>query len=187
MGLFKMISNALGLSKREARILVIGLDNSGKTTLIYHLKPKKATTFEVTPTVGFQVEEFSKNNINFTVYDMSGQGRYRSLWEHYYADVQAIIYVIDSTDRLRMCVAKEELDVLLNHEEIRNVRIPILFFANKMDLAGSMTPEECLDELALDQLHDKEWHITPSNAITGAGINEGIEWLCDKLAGRNRK
>jgi GTPase SAR1 family protein len=41
MGLFKMISDALGLSKREARILVIGLDNSGKTTLIYHLKPKK--------------------------------------------------------------------------------------------------------------------------------------------------
>ena len=92
-----MIASALGLTRQEARILVIGLDNSGKTTLIHHLKPKKATTFEVTPTVGFQVEEFSKNNINFTIYDMSGQGRYRSLWEHYYSDVQAIIYGTMST------------------------------------------------------------------------------------------
>jgi ADP-ribosylation factor-like protein 6 len=92
----------------------------------------KASTFEVTPTVGFQVEEFAKNNLHFTVYDMSGQGRYRSLWEHYYADVQAIIYVIDSTDKIRMCVAKEELDQLLNHEDIKRSKAPILFYANKV-------------------------------------------------------
>ena len=63
---------------------------------------------------------------------MSGQGRYRSLWEHYYTDVQAIIYVLDSTDRLRICVAKEELSQLLSHEEIRKIRVPVLFFANKV-------------------------------------------------------
>jgi ADP-ribosylation factor-like protein 6 len=92
----------------------------------------QAKTIEVTPTVGFTIEEFSKNNISFTVYDMSGQGRYRSLWEYYYADVQAIIYVLDSTDKIRMCVAKEELEILLNHAEIKPVRIPVLFFANKV-------------------------------------------------------
>jgi len=184
MGLFKMIARALGLSKTEARILVIGLDNSGKTTLINHLKPKKATTLEVTPTVGFQVEEFSKNNINFTVYDMSGQGRYRSLWEHYYADVQAIIYVLDSADRLRMCVAKEELEQLLNHEHIKSTRCPVLFFANKMDAPGALSLEECMEELELDKLRDKPWHITSSNAKSGAGIAEGIEWLCDSIGER---
>lgn len=78
------------------------------------------------------MEEFSKNNINFTVYDMSGQGRYRNLWEHYYSDVEAIIFVLDSTDRLRMCVAKEELDQLLAHEEIKKTHAPIVFFANKV-------------------------------------------------------
>jgi hypothetical protein len=93
---------------------------------------EQANTFEVTPTVGFQVEEFSKNNLHFTVYDMSGQGRYRSLWEHYYSEVQAIIYVVDSTDRIRMCVAKEELEQLLNHEEIKRSKAPLLFFANKV-------------------------------------------------------
>lgn len=187
MGFFKMISNAVGWAKKEARILVIGLDNSGKTTLIHHLKPKKATTMEITPTVGFQVEEFSKNNISFTVYDMSGQGRYRSLWEHYYAEVEAIIYVLDSTDRLRMCVAKEELEQLLSHEEIKKSNAPILFFANKMDIAGAMSPDECLDELALDRIRDKPWHIAPSNAITGDGINEGVEWLCNNLGNRGHK
>ena len=64
---------------------------------------------------------------------MSGQGRYRSLWEHYYADVQAIIYVVDSTDKIRMCVAKEELDQLLNHEDIKRSKAPILFYANKVN------------------------------------------------------
>lgn len=70
-----MIASVFGMSKQEAKILVIGLDNSGKSTLIHHLKPKTttATPFEVTPTVGFQIEEFKKNNINFTVFDMSGQ------------------------------------------------------------------------------------------------------------------
>ena len=147
--------------------------------------PYQTTNTEITPTVGFQVEEFTKNSINFTVYDMSGQGRYRSLWEHYYTDVEAVIFVLDSTDRLRMCVAKEELTQLLSHEEIKKTRAPVLFFANKvstrrqkcnasfdfthksiyfltvqMDIPGALTPEECMDEMDLDIIRDKAWHIT---------------------------
>ena len=114
---------------------------------------------------------------------MSGQGRYRSLWEHYYSDVQAIIFVLDSTDRLRMCVAKEELEQLLAHEAIRKIAAPILFFSNKvglpsflllclnmkiyssvlhyqMDIPGAMTPEECMEDLSLPKIRDKPWHIT---------------------------
>ena len=79
---------------------------SGKTTIINHIKPKQLQSNEVTPTVGFSVEEFAKDNIHFTIFDMSGQSRYRELWEHYYRDVQAIVYVLDSTDRIRMAVAK---------------------------------------------------------------------------------
>lgn len=186
MGLFKMIANSIGWNKQMARVLVIGLDNSGKTTLIHHLKPKKAQTLEVTPTVGFQVEEFSKNGINFTVYDMSGQGRYRSLWEHYYLDVEAIIFVIDSTDRIRICVAREELEQLLDHGQIRDTMAPILFFANKMDVPGAMSPDECVEELRLDKIKSRAWHITQSNASTGAGINDGIEWLCLNIGNRHK-
>ena len=91
---------------------------------------------------------------------MSGQGRYRSLWEHYYSDVEAIIFVLDSTDKFRMVVAKEELQTLLSHEDIQKTSAPILFFANKMDIAGACTPEECMDDLELDKIREKPWHIT---------------------------
>lgn len=75
MGLFKVLTNALGIKKTQVRILVVGLDNSGKTTLVNHLKPKKSQSREVVPTIGFQVEEFTKANLNFTIFDMSGQVR----------------------------------------------------------------------------------------------------------------
>jgi GTPase SAR1 family protein len=63
---------------------------------------------------------------------MSGQGRYRSLWEHYYIEVQAVIFVLDSTDKIRICVAKNELEALLANNDIKASNIPILFFANKV-------------------------------------------------------
>jgi ADP-ribosylation factor-like protein 6 len=191
MGLLSMIAAAFGFGKKEARILVIGLDNSGKTTIINYLKAKKGApaniSYEVTPTVGFQVEEFASNNIKFTVYDMSGQGRYRSLWEQYYEDAQAIIYVLDSTDKLRMCVAKEELWTLLGNEMIKSKNIPVLFFANKIDIPGSLTPDQCMDELDLYKIREKPWHIISSNGLSGTGIQEGIKWLCDQVGKSNRK
>jgi len=75
----------------------------------------QTTPSDVVPTVGFSVEEFTRNGLTFTVFDMSGQGRYRNLWEHYYKEVGGIIFCIDSTDKLRMCVAKDELESLLAH------------------------------------------------------------------------
>ena len=70
---------------------------------------------------------------------MSGQGRYRNLWEHYYKECQEIVFVVDSSDKLRMVVAKDELDMLLQHPDIRSRKIPILFFANKMDCRDSLS------------------------------------------------
>ncbi|KAG5181274.1 ADP-ribosylation factor family [Tribonema minus] len=184
MGLFKKLATALGLSKYEARIVVVGLDNSGKTTLINNIKPKKASTFEVTPTVGFQVESFAKDNLNFTIFDMSGQSRYRELWGHYYREVQAIIFVLDCTERVRMCVAKEELDELLTHPDVSNSCTPILIFANKMDLPGALSAVDCMEQLDLQRISNKPWQIEASNALTGEGIDRGLEWLAEKLRGR---
>jgi len=174
------IAAAFGWKRREARVLVVGLDNSGKTTIINQIKPRKEKSLEVTPTVGFQVEEFSKNNVNFTVFDMSGQSRYRTLWEHYYRDVEAIVFVLDSADRVRMCVVKDELDALLSHKELSSRDVPILFFANKMDLPDALDVVAIVDELALDRIQDQPWHITSTDAISGDGIDEGLSWLVDQ-------
>ena len=167
------------------RILVVGLDNSGKTTIINQLKPgvKGQTTqsSEVTPTVGFSLEEFARDNLNLTVFDMSGQSRYRSLWEHYYRDVQAIIYVLDSTDKVRMCVAKDEMDSILQHKDLVHKDIPLLFFANKSDLPGALEPVDIAEQLELHEVEEKPWHITASNALTGEGLEDGIAWMADKV------
>ena len=157
-------------------------------------------------------------NVGFTAFDMSGQGRYRNLWEHYYRDCQGIIFVVDSSDRLRMVVAKDELDMLLQvrschcsfdnlcifaeifivvqHPDIQARRLPILFFANKMDLRDAMSSVKVSQTLGgifqfssisdslipgLERLLDKPWHICASNANTGEGLQEGIEWLTGQI------
>uniref|UniRef100_A0A3B4YK36 ADP-ribosylation factor-like 6 n=1 Tax=Seriola lalandi dorsalis TaxID=1841481 RepID=A0A3B4YK36_SERLL len=116
MGLLDKLSGWLGLRKKEVNVLCLGLDNSGKTTIINQLKPTNTQAQEIVPTIGFNIEKFKSSSLSFTVFDMSGQSRYRNLWEHYYKESHAIIFVIDSGDKLRMVVAKEELDTLLNHE-----------------------------------------------------------------------
>ncbi|XP_068755581.1 ADP-ribosylation factor-like protein 6 isoform X1 [Montipora capricornis] len=210
MGVFDKLASWLGLKKKEINVLCIGLDNSGKTTIINKLKPKETQAQDIVPTVGFTVEKFMSQSLNFTVFDMSGQGRYRNLWEHYYKLVfeergklveymkknlseqnreptnqltaQAVIFVLDSSDHLRMVVAKEELDFLLSHSDIASRRgLPILFFANKMDCKDALSAVQCSKKMGLDSMSDKPWHICASNALTGDGLNEGVEWLTDQI------
>ncbi|XP_065665126.1 ADP-ribosylation factor-like protein 6 [Hydra vulgaris] len=180
MGFLDKLSKIFG-KKKEASILCLGLDNSGKTTIINRLKPEKTQTTDIVPTVGFTIEKLALPGLTFTVFDMSGQGRYRNLWEHYYRDAQAIIFVIDSSDKFRIVVAKEELDELLNHGDIKMKAIPVLFFANKMDMRDSLSPVQISNLLKLDTLREKPWHICASNAITGEGLHEGVEWLTEQI------
>jgi ADP-ribosylation factor-like protein 6 len=173
-----------GASKRNvANIIVVGLDNSGKTTIINRLKPPEAQNMDVVPTIGFTVEKFRTKSLQLTAFDMSGQGRYRNLWEHYYRDCHGIIFVLDSSDKLRVAVARDELDQLLAHPDIVNRRIPILFYANKMDVRDSMTSVRCSTALELSRLENKPWHICATNALTGEGLDEGITWLTDEIRG----
>lgn len=181
MAFFNKLGEWLGIKKKEASVLIVGLDNSGKTTIINKLKPEETRSHDIVPTVGFNVEKFQTKSLGFTVFDMSGQGRYRNLWEQYYRECNGIIYVIDSSDKLRMSVAKEELQMLLEHQHIRERRIPILIFANKMDLKDSLSSVKCSGLLELEKIFDKPWHICASNALTGEGLMEGITWFSDQI------
>lgn len=176
-----VFAKMFGSNKKQAQVLCVGLDNSGKSTIINHLKPNETKTEDVVATVGFTVEKFQTSSVRFTVFDMSGQGKYRDLWEHYYKEAQAIVYVIDSSDKLRIVVAKSELALLLDHPAIKSRKIPILFFANKMDQRDALTSVKCSRMLDLDKIEDKPWHICASNALTGEGLHEGVQWLSDQL------
>ncbi|KAF7496479.1 ADP-ribosylation factor-like protein 6 [Sarcoptes scabiei] len=222
--IFGRFLTILGLKKREANILVVGLDNSGKSTILNYLKRKEERTDDIVPTVGYTVERLSgiernRTGISLTAFDMSGQGRYRNLWEHYYEKVEGIIFVIDSTDSLRLAVARDELEMLLKHQnieyhsnentieesskifernenekietesnEIKFVQsVPILFFANKMDLKGAISTLKISQTLGLHQLSHDQWHVQSSNALTGEGIQEGIDWFLTQLAKNKSK
>lgn len=179
--IFTRLLRALGLLKRPAKVIVVGLDNSGKSSLINALKPARAASYEVTPTVGFAMERFERGGFTFSVWDMSGASTYRSLWETYYKGVDAVLFVLDSSDRMRVCVARDELDTLLAHADIAAAKPPMLFFANKQDLPGALEPAEASVLLGLPALTDRAWQITASNALTGDGVQEGLAWLVQTL------
>jgi len=174
---------ALFSSKRKVKMLIVGLDNSGKTTIINWMKPKKRGTSvtEVTPTISFETETFSKQNFDFTVFDMSGQQNYRALWEKFYSEVDGIIFVVDSADKIRYAVAKNELETLLDHKDIKAKPVPILFLANKMDIPSSIPPKDLVAIMGLESITDRSWVIVPTNALTGEGIQDGLKWMVEKL------
>ena len=99
------------LGNVEMRILMVGLDAAGKTTILYKLKLGEVVT--PIPTIGFNVEEVTYKNISFHVWDVGGQDKIRQLWRHYYTNTQGIIFVIDSNDRDRIEDARDELHKLL--------------------------------------------------------------------------
>merc|ERR1712046_296609 len=112
---------------KEMRLLMVGLDAAGKTTILYKLKLGEVVT--TIPTIGFNVETVEYKNISFNVWDIGGQDKIRKLWRYYYANTQGLIFVIDSNDRDRIEDAREELAHMLGEEEMRNAAL--LVFANK--------------------------------------------------------
>ncbi|XP_018650083.1 ADP-ribosylation factor-like 6, arl6 [Schistosoma mansoni] len=181
MWLFEIISKMFSFLKKEVKVLVIGLDNSGKSTILNKLQSKETQNSLIVPTIGYNVEKIRVSQMMFLCFDMSGSGTYRNLWEKFYKECEAIIYVVDSSDELRLTVVEDEFQQLLKHPDICNRRIPILLFANKMDLSNSITVIEIVKILGLEKLRNKSWRIFASNAINGEGLNEGLMWLFGQL------
>ncbi|KAH3901429.1 probable ADP-ribosylation factor 3 [Saccharomycodes ludwigii] len=175
------ISRALGkvFGSREMKILMLGLDNAGKTSILYKLKLNKVKTHEA-PTVGFNVETVSYKKVKFNMWDVGGQERLRPLWRHYYPATNALIFVIDSSDRSRLNEAKEELYNIIGEKEMQNVTLLVL--ANKQDLKTAMKPQELSKYLELDKNIKKNrqlWCCVGSNALTGQGLVEGLSWIAN--------
>nr|ABI14192.1 ADP-ribosylation factor 1 [Pfiesteria piscicida]ABI14193.1 ADP-ribosylation factor 1 [Pfiesteria piscicida]ABI14201.1 ADP-ribosylation factor 1 [Pfiesteria piscicida] len=168
------------VGKQEQRLLMLGLDAAGKTTILYKLKLGEVVT--TIPTVGFNVETLEYKNLCFTVWDIGGQDKIRRLWRHYYQGTHGLIYVVDSNDRERVDVAREELQHMLREEEMQDAAV--LVFANKQDLPNSMTAAEVAEKLGLQELRRQQWFIQAACAATGEGLYEGLDWLSRTLSKR---
>ena len=101
----------------QQRIVMLGLDNAGKTTILYKLKVGQVV--QTTPTIGFNVETVSRKNVTFSVWDVGGQDQIRGLWRHYFLNTQAVIFVVDSNDNNRLKEARDELWKVLESPEVR--------------------------------------------------------------------
>nr|AAF79587.1 F28C11.12 [Arabidopsis thaliana] len=156
-------------AKKEMRILMVGLDAAGKTTILYKLKLGEIVT--TIPTIGFNVETVEYKNISFTVWDVGGQDKIRPLWRHYFQNTQGLIFVVDSNDRDRVVEARDELHRMLNEDELRDA--VLLVFANKQDLPNAMNAAEITDKLGLHSLRQRHWYIQSTCATSGEGLYEG--------------
>jgi len=162
---------------KEVRILILGLDGAGKTTILYRLQIGEVVT--TIPTIGFNVETVTYKNIKFQVWDLGGQTSIRPYWRCYYANTDAIIYVVDSQDRDRIATSKEELFAMLEEEELKDAAVLVL--ANKQDMEGAMSHAEVSEALGLSALKSRTWTIFKCSALKGEGLTEGLDWLVNTL------
>ncbi|KAJ1277699.1 hypothetical protein BS78_04G023500 [Paspalum vaginatum] len=142
-------------STREMRVVMLGLDAAGKTTILYRLH--MGEVLSTVPTVGFNVEKVQYKNVVFTVWDVGGQEKLRSLWKMYLSNSDALIYVVDSLDRERIRDARQEFQ------------------------RGAMSTDEVSEGLGLHDLRNRIWHIQGTCALRGEGLYDGLDWLSSTL------
>jgi len=166
-----------GGAGREFKLVMVGLDNAGKTTLLYRLALGEAVV--ATPTVGSNVERLQHAGVTLEVWDLGGQQGLRAAWATYYRGADAVVLVVDSADRARVAAVKNELGALLSHADLSGV--PLLVFANKQDARGACPAAELTSLLALHAVRGRDWHIQPCVAVTGGGLAEGMDWISSRV------
>jgi len=176
MGLLSLLRD-LKKDDKELRILMLGLDNSGKTTALKKMAEEDVNT--ITPTQGFNIKSVQVNGFKINVWDIGGQKHIRPYWKNYYKNTDAIIYMVDSADKRRTDEAAEELQSLLEEEELSGV--PTLVLANKQDLLGAMTAAEVMKELELTSETSRWVHVEACSAKTGEKLLEGIGKLIKQV------
>jgi|UniRef100_A0AC35GP39 ADP-ribosylation factor-like protein 5B len=164
-------------SNKEHKVIIVGLDNAGKTTILYQLLTGEVV--HTSPTIGSNVEEIVWRNIHFLMWDIGGQESLRTSWSSYYQATDFVIIVIDSTDRKRLSIIREQMYKMLAHEDL--AKASILVYANKQDVKGSMSAAEISNELNLTSVKSHQWQIQACCALTGAGIQKGLEWIASNI------
>ena len=158
------------------------MQNAGKTTILYRLSLGQLV--KTTPTIGSNVEELTYNNVKFQAWDLGGQESTRSVWDVYYMNTDAIVYVIDSMDDEYYEESKIQFHKMLNNPALKNATI--LIFANKQDLPGAKTVNKLIEDYEFDKIKSHIWHIQSCSALKGEGLVTGIKWLSEQLVFRGK-
>ena len=161
----------------EIKVLFIGLDGAGKTSIITKLKGlESGERSEIFPTAFLNCARITFNNKKFNCIEVSGLKRYRKVWKNFYNEVDGIIFVIDGTDVGRMHLIKGLINDLDNNLE---KNIPVVFMVNKQDIVDkSLNVEQVKNIIEIDRMAtDFNWHIVKTVSYTGEGINEAFDYI----------
>ncbi|CAK8686618.1 small COPII coat GTPase SAR1B-like [Clavelina lepadiformis] len=181
---FKSALSYLGLYNKSGKLMFLGLDNAGKTTLLHMLKDNKMSVHE--PTMHPTSENLVMGNISFTTYDLGGHEQARRVWKDYFPAVNGIVFLVDAADRGRFMEAKEELNSLLLDEQVANA--PVLILGNKIDTPAAVSEDELRSVFRIRSTGKGQ---VPLSSLGGArpveifmcsvlkkqGYGEGFRWL----------
>lgn len=179
MGLLTILKK-MKEKEKEMRLLMLGLDNAGKTTILKKFIGEDID--KISPTLGFNIKTIEHREYKLNIWDVGGQKSLRSYWRNYFESTDGLLWVVDSADKRRLEDCKKELHELLLEERLAGATL--LVFANKQDLPGSLTAKEISEFLELDKIKTHHWSIYPCSAVTGLNLLEGVNYIVDDISSR---
>lgn len=186
---FTGMLNFLGLYKKSGKLVFLGLDNAGKTTLLHMLKDDRMA--QHVPTLHATSEELTLGGMKFTTFDLGGHAQVRRVWKDYFPAIDGVVFLLDAYDRNRFSESKAELDSLLADEQISSA--PILILGNKIDKPGAASEDEIRHYFGLfgqttgkgtvqrSELHGRPMELFMCSVLKRQGYGEGFRWLAQYI------
>lgn len=177
MGLLTIVRK-LRQRERDVRVLVLGLDNAGKTTVTRRLNGQSIS--DVAPTLSFNIVTLEHEGMRLNLWDIGGQKSLRPFWRNYFEETDAIVWVVDSTALFRLEEVKQELMQVAGDE--RMLGASVLVLANKADLTA---PDmAALEALVAPLRSSHHCALVPCSAVTGEGLAQAMQWLTHDISDR---
>ena len=158
---------------KKLEVVLVGLENSGKTTLLNVLAAGRPV--ETCPTIGLNVKLVRKGGVQMKCWDIGGQAQYRSEWGRYTRGCDVIIFVVDSHAIESIPLARKELHRLLEDRELATT--PVLVVSNKIDLEPHVTEGDLIRDLNLDYVTENPWIVIPISALKVVNVDQVLQWL----------
>jgi small GTP-binding protein len=179
---FSWVNSQIG-KEYSAKILILGLDFAGKTSLTKYLT--KNENYSIGPTIGHNIEMIKFNKWNITLIDVTGQKKFRFLWGGHYPNLDGLIYVIDASDKTRLEENKNVfLEFIIQNPELNE--IPILVFANKQDVIDSIPGSNLLAAIGFQIGKGHRIKAFSTSITKEQGVSEGLEWLVEKISEKSK-